>query len=91
MNLNHPSITRGPLLSHEMHRITVLPAGCDQQGRHETRQWPDTIPTDHAPLPAECCTELGADDPYDGTQVVRGLMSAIAITAVIAAIVAVAV
>ena len=23
----------------------MLPRGCDMQGRYETRQWPDTIPT----------------------------------------------
>ena len=32
-----------------LRRATLLPAGCDQQGRHATRQWPafpDTVPTD---------------------------------------------
>jgi hypothetical protein len=32
----------------QLHR--VMPAGCDQQGREVTR-----------PIPAECCTDLGAD------------------------------
>jgi hypothetical protein len=80
-NLNSPAIKRGPLLASEMHRVTVLPAGLDQQGRYQVRDWPDTVPTQ----PAECCTELGADpDPYDGTALVRGLMSAIGITALLA-------
>jgi hypothetical protein len=43
-------------------------------------------------MPAEACTDIGAEsDPYDDTALIRGLMSAIGITAVIAAIVAVAV
>ena len=31
-----------------LHRATLLPAGCDQQGRYETRSrapWHDTVPT----------------------------------------------
>lgn len=72
-NLNSPAIKRGPLLASEMRRVTVM----DPHGI----QWPDTVPTQ----PAECCTELGADpDPYDGTALVRGLMSAIGITALLA-------
>jgi hypothetical protein len=92
-NLNTPSITRGPLLAHEMHRVTVMPAGLDQQGRHYTREWPDTIPTDYGDLhPAEACTDVGIDpDPYEGTHVIRGLLSAIAITAICAAVIAVVV
>jgi hypothetical protein len=31
------------------HRVPRIPKGCDQQGRH--------------PEAAECCTEVGADDP----------------------------
>lgn len=81
-NLNSPAIKRGPLLASDMHRVTVMPAGLDQQGRYEVREWPDTIPT----MPAECCTEVGHDDdPYDGTRLVRGLLSAVGITAIIAA------
>jgi hypothetical protein len=38
----------------------VAPAGLDQQGRYLTRQFADT-----APPPAECCTDIGADDPRD--------------------------
>jgi len=30
--------------------ITLLPSGLDQQGRYPTRKWPDTVPTEHAPL-----------------------------------------
>lgn len=58
-NLNSPAITDGPLTAAELaahnRRHRALPAGCDQQGRYSTRQWPDTVPTDHAPLvePAE--------------------------------------
>jgi hypothetical protein len=33
-----------------MHRVVVMPAGLDQQGRHQTRQFPDTVPTDHGEL-----------------------------------------
>lgn len=36
-----------------LHRATLLPAGCDGQGRYETR----------APCPAEASTEIGADYP----------------------------
>jgi hypothetical protein len=83
-NLNSPQIIRGPLLAHEMHRVTVVCPPCTgecNQGRQCA-----------ANTPAEACTDIGADpDPYDGTAVIRGLMSAIGITAVIAAIVAVAV
>jgi hypothetical protein len=84
MNLNSPAIIRGPLLKHEMHRVTVVCPPCTgecNQGRQCA-----------ANRPAEACTDIGADpDPYDGTAVIRGLFSAIGITAVIAAIVAVAV
>ena len=52
--------------------------------------FPDTVPVLGFLHPAEACTDIGADpDPYDGTAVIRGLMSAIGITAVIAAVVAV--
>ena len=83
-NLNHPSIVRGPLLASEMHRVTVVCPPCTgecNQGRQCA-----------ANTPAEACTDIGAEsDPYDDTALIRGLMSAIGITAVIAAIVAVAV
>lgn len=76
-NLNHPAIVRGPLLAHELHRVTVVCPPCTgdcNQGRQCA-----------ANTPAECCTEIGCDpDPYDGTQVFRGLASAIAITAILA-------
>lgn len=44
-----------------LRRATLLPAGCDQQGRDSTRQWPafpDTIPTDWHGLDA-CAPEGG--------------------------------
>jgi hypothetical protein len=69
-----------------------VPAGCGQQRWPERRvNWPDTIPTDYGDLhPAEACTEVGIDpDPYEGTHVIRGLLSAIGITALLAAVVAV--
>ena len=94
-NLNSPAIIRGPLLKHEMHRVTIIGRDtCD--GSCETaggcRCFPDTVPVLGFLHPAEACTDIGADpDPYDGTAVIRGLFSAIGITAVIAAIVAVAV
>jgi hypothetical protein len=80
----------GPLTADD---FKPVPAGCGQQRWPERRvNWPDTVPTDHAPMPAEACTDIGAEsDPYDDTALIRGLMSAIGITAVIAAIVAVAV
>jgi hypothetical protein len=36
-----------------------LPAGCDYQGRHAARPFVDTMPVQ--PMPAEACTEVGAD------------------------------
>lgn len=44
-----------------LRRATLLPAGCDGQGRHATRQWPafpDTVPTDWHGLDA-CAPEGG--------------------------------
>ena len=35
-----------------------LPSGCDQQGRFDTRPFPDTVAVAY---PAEACTEVGAD------------------------------
>jgi hypothetical protein len=76
VNLNDTP-SAGPLVAADMHRVTVMHAGLDYQGRHQTR-----------PMPAEACTELGhEDDPYDGTAVIRGLFSALAITAILAAVV----
>ena len=43
----------------------LMPAGCDQQGRHATRQWPefpDTVPVQQ---PAEACTEIGAEPEFE--------------------------
>jgi hypothetical protein len=37
----------------------IMAAGLDQQGRHPTREWHDTVPVQ--PQAAECCTELGAE------------------------------
>ena len=42
----------------------LLPHGCDQKSRYPTREWPvfpDTVPGIR-PMPAEACTDLGADD-----------------------------
>ena len=78
MNLNTPQIVRGPLLAHEMHRVTVVCPPCTgdcNQGRQCA-----------ANTPAEACTELGADD-YDCTAVFRGMFSAVAITAILAGVV----
>lgn len=75
-NLNDTP-SAGPLTAADLHRVTLLPTGCDMQGRYATR-----------PMPAEACTEIGAEpDPYDGTAVIRGLMSAAGITAILAAVV----
>ena len=92
-NLNSPAIKRGPLLAHEMHRVTVMPrrfepgqvaADDDIEAGWIGSRFLDTVPVQ----PAECCTEIGhEEDPYDGTALVRGLFSAIGITAVIAAVV----
>lgn len=76
-NLNSPAIVRGPLMAHELRRVTVVCPPCTgdcNQGRQCA-----------ANTPAECCTHFGhEDDPYDGTALVRGLMSAIGITALLA-------
>ena len=39
----------------------LMPAGCDQQGRHAVRDWPDTMPVAPYGQPAEACTEVGAE------------------------------
>ena len=79
-NLNSPAIVRGPLLAHELHRVTLVCPPCTgdcNQGRQCA-----------ANTPAEACTDIGCDpDPYDGNAVFRGLFSAIAITAVLAGLV----
>lgn len=53
-NLNTPSIIAGPLTAadldrktntgriYHLHRATLAPAGCDNQGRMETRRWHDS-------------------------------------------------
>jgi hypothetical protein len=80
MNLNDTP-SAGPLLASDLHRITVMCLPCNGdcvQGccKATYRQ------------AAEACTELGhEDDPYDGTAVIRGLFSALAITAILAAVV----
>jgi hypothetical protein len=47
-------------------RAPILPAGCDYQGRNETRasseRNAETIWRSGKDQPAEACTELGADD-----------------------------
>lgn len=54
-NLNTPAIYTGPLTAGDLDTATntgrILPHGCDQQGRYQTRPWP-----------AEACTEVGHDD-----------------------------
>ncbi len=78
-NLNRPAISTGPLVAADLHRVTLVCPPCTglcNQGR------------DCHPQAAEACTEIGADpDPYDGTQVFRGLFSAVAITAILAGLV----
>ena len=82
MNLNTPQIVRGPLLASDLHRVTII--GRDTcSGTCETHAGCNCHP-----IAAECCTEIGADpDPYDGTAVIRGLFSAIGITALLACVV----
>lgn len=59
-------------------RAALLPAGCDQQGRHDTR-----------PEPAEACTELGADDiDPQATAVFWSLYITFALVAITAAVAA---
>lgn len=57
-----------------LRRATLLPAGCDQQGRHATRQWPafpDTVPTDWHGLDA-CAPEGGKRaDPVPAMESMR--------------------
>lgn len=69
MNLNTPSIDPGPLTAadldcktntgriYHLHRATLAPAGCDNQGRTEARQWPGT----DQPMAAEACNETDDD------------------------------
>ena len=67
MNLNSPTIHAGPLTAadldaarkHSTGNVYLLPAGLDQQGRHQTRSrspWHDTVPTDFG---AACAIEGG--------------------------------
>lgn len=78
VNLNRPAIEPGQITEADLaaarqhssgrilntRRVTLLPAGCDQQGRHDTRQrhpWPDTEPTDYSELERldSCAAEGG--------------------------------
>ena len=65
VNLNRPAIVPGQIDAARRHStgtVRLLPAGCGQQRWPERRvNWPDTVPTDHAPMAAEACTDLGAD------------------------------
>ena len=54
-NLNSPPIVTGPITAADLdratntgrifhlHRVTLAPAGCDQQGALETRRWRDSM------------------------------------------------
>ena len=69
-NLNTPSIISGPLTAadldrmtnagriYHLHRATLAPAGLDDQGRRETRQWPGT----DQPMAAEAATDVDAGE-----------------------------
>ena len=52
----------------------ILPAGCDQQGRHQTRSrapWHDTVATDYSGLD-DCAPERGKHaDPVDSAASMR--------------------
>lgn len=62
MNLNQPAMKSGPLTIAELEEArkhstgTILPAGLDYQGRHQTR-----------PLPEECAEEGGTHREPSGT------------------------
>ncbi len=58
----------------EVGAAMLMPAGCDQQGRYQTR-----------PVPAEACTEVGHDEG-DDFGIFIGLKNAALMTACIAAI-----
>ena len=85
VNLNRPAIGSGQINAEDLNaarqhstgrivylrRAVVLPAGCDGQGKHQTRQWapfPDTVPTDYgAPGWLDSCAPEGgiARDPVE--------------------------
>jgi len=75
VNLNRPAIAPGQISAADLdaarqhstgrivhlRRVVVLPAGCDGQGKYQTRQWApfrDTEPTDYSALD-DCATEGG--------------------------------
>ena len=52
----------------QLHRVTLMPAGCDSQGRYQTRDFPDTVPTDYGtPGWLDSCAPEGgtARDPVE--------------------------
>ena len=63
----------------------LLPAGCDQQGRHETREW---VPMDYRPgwyvQAAEAASEIGADDDWHPPFTALGVVLILAPWAVVA-------
>ena len=52
---------------HMPHMAAMMPAGLDQQGRYKTR-----------PLPAEACTEIGANDDNGPPATRAGLLLVLA-------------
>lgn len=82
-----------------LRRAVVLPAGCDGQGKYQTRQWPafpDTVPTDWQ---QDCAPEGGKfAEPAPAMEsmwrhrrtvaTVRGAIALVAVALVAAAILA---
>jgi len=102
--LAKPETIAGPLQASDLDRVTnpgniyhlqravVMPAGLDQQGRHQTRSrapWHDTVATDYSGLD-DCAPEGGKHaDPVDSAVSMRrhrDLADTVALVAALAAL-----
>jgi hypothetical protein len=79
---------------YHLHRSVVMPAGLSYQGRHQTREWVDTVPTDYGALHDSAAVEGGRHaDPVDTLESMlryRRTESAVRWTVALVALVAVA-
>lgn len=71
----------------------LVPAGCGNNGRWPERRvnWPDTMPSDYAPLAADACTEIGSEPDANGARlglVVLLLSAVVAVGVISAAVIA---
>jgi hypothetical protein len=78
-----------------LHRsVVMMHAGLDYQGRHQTREWVDTVPTDYGALHDSAAVEGGRHaDPVDTLESMlryRRTESAVRWTVALVALVAVA-